>query len=286
LTVAAWRLEPRRWARWLATGVLGAVVLQGLLGGLRVVLVNLDLAIVHACFAQAFFCLAGLTAVVTSRWWIAAPDRSQVDAAAGRRLVKIGIVALTVIYLQLVAGAVMRHYKAGLAVTDLPLIYGRVLPPTTPGELDAINQKRALTPLPPDAHLDETGAASQLTSKVTLGQIWIHSIHRLGALCVTAVVLTLAAATVRRRVAGLTWLGWLLVGLLATQLTLGVLVVWLRKPADVTSTHVAAGALTLPPGFVLSVLAMRLYGARVAQPARRGEEALEGIGVGARLATR
>ena len=50
--------------------MLGAVIFQGVLGGLRVVLVKLDLAIVHACVAQAFFCLATLVAVVTSRWWI------------------------------------------------------------------------------------------------------------------------------------------------------------------------------------------------------------------------
>src|SRR5438105_12652350 len=38
--------------RRLAVAVLGAVILQGALGGLRVVLVKLDLAIVHACVAQ------------------------------------------------------------------------------------------------------------------------------------------------------------------------------------------------------------------------------------------
>src|SRR5437588_8421490 len=70
LTIVAWKTEERRWVRWLATSVLGAVIFQGVLGGLRVVLVKLDLAIVHACVAQAFFCLATLTAIVTSRWWI------------------------------------------------------------------------------------------------------------------------------------------------------------------------------------------------------------------------
>src|SRR3954468_23775577 len=62
-----------KWAgrreRWLTAAVLGAVIFQGILGGLRVVLVQLDLAIVHACVAQAFFCLAAYVAVVTSRWW-------------------------------------------------------------------------------------------------------------------------------------------------------------------------------------------------------------------------
>src|SRR5829696_5581077 len=76
LTVYAWMNEPRRWVQNLATMVLAAVVFQGVLGGLRVVMVKLDLAIVHACFAQAFFCLAALVAVVTSRWWVEAPDRS------------------------------------------------------------------------------------------------------------------------------------------------------------------------------------------------------------------
>src|SRR2546423_8703782 len=73
LAIVAWKCEPRRWVRWLAYSVLGAVIFQGILGGLRVVLVKLDLAIVHACIAQAFFCLASLVAVVTSRWWTQAP---------------------------------------------------------------------------------------------------------------------------------------------------------------------------------------------------------------------
>src|SRR3954447_24194158 len=77
LTIAAWMLESRRWVRWVATGVLGAVIFQGVLGGLRVVWVKLDLAIVHACFAQAFFCFAAFAAIVTSKWWIEAPDSSQ-----------------------------------------------------------------------------------------------------------------------------------------------------------------------------------------------------------------
>src|SRR6476620_9462182 len=69
LTVLSWKTETRLWVKWLCTSVRGAVIFQGVLGGLRVVLVKLDLAIVHACFAQAFFCLAAMTAVVTSRWW-------------------------------------------------------------------------------------------------------------------------------------------------------------------------------------------------------------------------
>src|SRR3954469_23499333 len=88
LAIAAWKFESRRWARRLAYAVLGAVIFQGILGGLRVVLVKLDLAIVHACFAQAFFCLAALVAIVTSRWWKNAPDFStSEDRPRGRMLI-------------------------------------------------------------------------------------------------------------------------------------------------------------------------------------------------------
>src|SRR3954471_19228861 len=111
LTIVAWNTEPRRWGRWLATGVLGMVIFQGVLGGLRVVLVKLNLAIVHACVAQAFFCLAALVAVVTSRWWITAKNG---PATAPSKLLLVACVyAVVAIYLQLIIGATMRHYEAG-----------------------------------------------------------------------------------------------------------------------------------------------------------------------------
>src|SRR3954470_984375 len=114
LTVVAWRTEPRRWARWLATGVLGAVIFQGVLGGLRVVLVKLDLAIVHACVAQAFFCLAALVTVVTSRWWMEPQDRALPrDVVHGEQLIRACLLAFVAIYAQLIVGATMRHYQAG-----------------------------------------------------------------------------------------------------------------------------------------------------------------------------
>src|SRR5688572_26895560 len=117
--------------RWLCVSVLVAVIVQGVLGGLRVVLVQLDLAVVHACFAQAFFCLAAAACVVTSRWWIEAPDLSQSRTFwEGRRLIAACVVALVAIYAQLIVGATMRHYQAGLAVPDLPLAYGQVIPAT------------------------------------------------------------------------------------------------------------------------------------------------------------
>src|SRR4051794_22430695 len=89
LTLYARRAETPALVRWLATRRLGAVIFQGVLGGLRVIWVQLDLAIVHACFAQAFFCLAAFTAVVTSKWWLKASSHER-DVNA-RRLITLAV---------------------------------------------------------------------------------------------------------------------------------------------------------------------------------------------------
>jgi cytochrome c oxidase assembly protein subunit 15 len=254
LTILAWKNERRRWVRWLATGVLGAVIFQGVLGGLRVVMRELDLAIVHACFAQGFFCLAALTTVVTSRWWLEAPDLSRsAGATAGRRLILGCGFACAAIFAQLIAGAMMRHYRAGLAIPDFPLAYGTIVPPVSEQGLHAVNSHRAWT-------LE--------MEPVTLEQIWLHYSHRIGAVLVTGAVLLVMWQVLRhhRENPMLVRGALLLVALLLVQLTLGAFTVWNRKPADIASAHVAVGALTLMTTFVLTVRAIRLY--RVRSPRR------------------
>src|SRR5262245_53531562 len=69
LALTFWLREERRWLRWLGIAALGLVILQGVLGGLRVVLLQHTLAIIHACFAQAFFGLTVSLALFTSAEW-------------------------------------------------------------------------------------------------------------------------------------------------------------------------------------------------------------------------
>ena len=243
LTVAAWKLEPRRWVRWLCTGVLGAVIFQGVLGGLRVVLVKLDLAIVHACVAQAFFCLAALSAVLTSKWW---NDATPSDAPGGKPLIAACGLAVIAIYLQLIVGATMRHYDAGLAVPDFPLAYGQILPATDPQSLHRINQQRIWKiDLP----------------IVTAGQVRLHMGHRLGAVLVTLLVLWASSLVFLRHRSerALVIPASILIVLTVLQITLGILTVLKRKPADIASAHVAVGALILVTMFVLAVRAIRLF---------------------------
>ena len=240
LAAWAWKTESRRWVRWLAAGVLGAVIVQGVLGGLRVVLVELDLAVVHACFAQAFFCLAALTVVVTSKWWL---ESQAAPVTADRTTFRLAATLAAVVYVQLVAGAMMRHYGAGLAIPDLPLAYGKALPPISAAGLELANESRRW-----DAGLPG----------VTLGQVWLHFAHRVGAVVVTVAAAALLARVVRRRRRELFAASWVLAFLLATQVTLGVLTVLWRKPADVASLHVAVGALVLVTAFIMALRSARV----------------------------
>jgi cytochrome c oxidase assembly protein subunit 15 len=122
LAVWMWRVEERRWLRWLSYGALALVIFQGLLGGARVLFVSIDLAKVHGVTAQIFLCTLTAIAVGASAWWrrIEAPEG---EAASKRwraffRGYGLAICLLTMV--QLVIGAIMRHRGAGLAIPYFP----------------------------------------------------------------------------------------------------------------------------------------------------------------------
>lgn len=250
LALWAWFGANRKWVRWLGVSCLSMVVIQGILGGLRVVLLKLNLAIVHACVAQAFFCLVMLMCIVTSKWWMeqreasVAPDENR----SGRRLVRLATIAWIIVFAQLMLGATMRHYRAGLAIPDVPLAFGKILPPTSTAELHAAEARV----------LGENWIYSN--DDFSLTQVWLAFGHRVGALLVSIAVISLAVFVLRKhRRDGLTRPAILLLILLGTQITLGVLTVVWKKPADIASAHVAVGALVLVTTFVLAVRSMRLY---------------------------
>ncbi len=98
--------EPRAALRRLGWIAFAAVVLQALIGGLRIYLPRAAVAIVHACFAQLVFCAMVGVAVLCSRNEARAPTEAR----------GLGIAATAAAFLQLVAGAVTRHTGAGLEV--------------------------------------------------------------------------------------------------------------------------------------------------------------------------
>jgi len=115
LALALWLwIGGPRWLRWLGVGALTLVIVQGVLGGLRVIWLERTLAIVHAALAQAFFALIVSVAFFTSREGVEAPRKMQV-AEAGR-LRTLALLTTGVIYLQLIIGAVLRHTAMGVGL--------------------------------------------------------------------------------------------------------------------------------------------------------------------------
>ena len=101
LAGALWREGGR--LRRLGLIAVVAVVAQGVLGGLRVVLLEDTLAIFHGCLAQAFFALLAAIALLTApRGRVAAPT---IEPA----LKGLVVVAPFLVYIQIVFGALLTH---------------------------------------------------------------------------------------------------------------------------------------------------------------------------------
>lgn len=132
LTVWLWLEEPRAWVRWLGMAALMGVITQGILGGLRVNLRDLSLAVVHGCSAQAFFAVVVALAVFLSRSWQTASRRDGAENDGGLR--RLALVTTALVYLQIVFGALLRqfggvwlvwHLVLALAVLSHGLLWAR-----------------------------------------------------------------------------------------------------------------------------------------------------------------
>jgi cytochrome c oxidase assembly protein subunit 15 len=133
LALALWFKESRRWLRWMGVVALAMVIAQGVLGGLRVVLLEHTLAIVHAALAQAFFAFIAALAVFTSREWRA--EFTERPLEDGGKLLRLSSITTVMIYLQVIFGALLRHTGerldfhllfAALVVVHVLLLLSRV----------------------------------------------------------------------------------------------------------------------------------------------------------------
>ncbi|MBL8859098.1 MAG: COX15/CtaA family protein [Planctomycetes bacterium] len=106
LAAAHIAFEKRALVRNLALTALVLVIVQGVLGGLRVLENSPQLAFVHGSLAQAFFGLAGAIAVMQSRAWSQARSEPCKRVVALRR---VGLAAVALVYAQIVLGAWLRH---------------------------------------------------------------------------------------------------------------------------------------------------------------------------------
>jgi cytochrome c oxidase assembly protein subunit 15 len=193
----------------------------------------------HTATANAFFCIVVALAIFTSPWFIDATRRPENPSRIP--LAMVAAITTSVIYVQILIGALMRHLGAGLAIPDFPLSFGQAIPPLW-NEYIAIN-----------------------------------FIHRCGAIVVTCLVAWTVArvlgghrndARLRRPALGL-------ILLLATQICLGAITIWTRRAVFPTTAHVAIGGAVLVTSLTITIRAWRLYGIRsgqrVAQVAARSE---------------
>jgi|688.fasta_scaffold00010_72 cytochrome c oxidase assembly protein subunit 15 len=113
LLVVAVLYDRRRWFKAWCGLVLLAVIAQGVLGGVRVLLDERVAALIHGCTAQLFLSMATATAVMSSRWWIVGKQQFAVLPAevpgVGKGLVLASTLLLLVAYMQVIAGAHLRH---------------------------------------------------------------------------------------------------------------------------------------------------------------------------------
>jgi cytochrome c oxidase assembly protein subunit 15 len=213
---AVWlqRREPKRFVRVLGWLSLAAVIVQGILGGLTVIfLLPLAISVSHAGLAEIFFCLNVAIAFFTSRWYNDLRSYEKGDAPVRMATTLTGIV-----YAQILAGALMRHLGAGLAIPDFPRSFGRWIPEFATKEIIA-----AYT-------------------------------HRVGGLVVAAMVIAMAVRLLRfDRNHPLRFLAHLLLIVVAAQVLLGAYVIWSGKQPYVASLHVVTGAFTLALSLILTL---------------------------------
>jgi cytochrome c oxidase assembly protein subunit 15 len=118
--------DSRRWMRWLGLIAVVAVVVQGILGGMRVLMLESGFALVHACLAHAFLSLMVALTVFTSSNWMQSERVGGVDAS---RLATRAVITAVLLYLQIVLGAMLMHagtsieiHLAGAALAALAVV--------------------------------------------------------------------------------------------------------------------------------------------------------------------
>ena len=243
LAVWLWLSEDRRWLRNLGVIAVIGVILQGVLGGLRVTMMKDQIGIFHACVAQAFLGLLVFIALTTTRSWSSLTnlDFGLQKLSANKALA----IAITVaIYFQLALGATMRHQHRDLAILDFPTANGAWIPDTSAAALAKIN----------------TWRDARALSDVTAFQIWLQMAHRFLALIIAIAIISFCGRIWKESQASpiLKRLSLLWVILVFCQIALGAWVIWSNKAADVATAHVALGAVMLSFGVSISAICWRI----------------------------
>src|SRR6266581_158132 len=123
LAVWLWLGDDRRWVRNLGVIAVVGVILQGILGGLRVTMMKDQIGIFHACVAQAFLGLLVFIALATTKLWLSLATR-HFDSQKFSPIKALAIAITMAIYVQLALGATMQHQHRDMAILDFPTANG------------------------------------------------------------------------------------------------------------------------------------------------------------------
>ncbi|HTQ37519.1 MAG TPA: COX15/CtaA family protein [Pirellulales bacterium] len=225
LCITLWVTKQPKWLKALGFIALGGVILQGVLGGLRVLLDERTLAMTHGCVGPAFFAFTAALAVVTSRHW--QENRRTVNVSAAKTLRLLAVIAPVLAYLQLVLGAHLRHFAAD----GSPAAFRRVV-------------------------LSHVGLALVLTGYIFgMAFVFWRKAKDVRALVIPATALA-GLIFLQLALGASTWVvkyGW--PAFLADSATASAFTVQARSwwQAQITTAHVATGSLILAISTVLAV---------------------------------
>ncbi|MCC7146660.1 MAG: COX15/CtaA family protein [Phycisphaeraceae bacterium] len=261
VAVSLWKTQKsRRWLRWLGLFALLLVIVQGVLGGLRVTLhfdygtfVGLVFAVVHGVVGQLFLCVTALIAAAVSRRWLAyaATQPPVAFNALSSSLRTASVLLLLTLLIQLTLGAAVRHSAAGLAIPDFPSSFGRLIPPLSQDEIVIASQP----------FIKNMPAGYPLASP---GQVAIHFAHRIWGL-VVVVAMAYLMHRLSRVAVGLGYLLRPALGLtflVILQIALGAAIIWTgTRPGhpEVATAHQALGSILLATAALLTYRIHLLY---------------------------
>jgi heme a synthase len=118
--------EPRPWVRKLGWSALGLVVLQGVFGGLTVLMrLPPPVSTTHATLAELYFVTILSIALVTSAWW--QRDLPSLEDAGRPKLRTLAILTSAAVFVQLILGAAFRHGAFNLMPHEIGAVVVLVL---------------------------------------------------------------------------------------------------------------------------------------------------------------
>ena len=288
-----WLADARPWLKWFGAAALGAIIAQGVLGGLTVLFfLPAAVSTAHAALAEIFLCMTVAIALFTSPRWMegygtaeAAPYGAEPDDAALDDAVPYSAENPLVVSLS--------NHEPNRSSFDRPVPGRRLILRQAQDErrveglrtsecIDNVTLRRLATATTAliflqiliGAAMRHTGAGLAIPDFPWMfghvvpdhwnGRIAVHFTHRAGALIVTLGIGILSAYvwSHHRGRRELAQPAALIVALVVIQVTLGALTVLTRRDIWINSLHVVCGALVLTTSLVLTLRSWRARFAR------------------------